>query len=229
MTITWYGQTCFRLQSPHFNLLIDPICSDSGKRSSFCGARIVVASRSLKQFPSGDVFLIDGPGEYERENVIVVGIAPTGLDEKNTKESVPPTLYILEVDGIRIAHINLETEKSLSDRDIESLGEIDIVMLPIGGRSSNAPPAKRAKRAHTSFSGDRQFLDGAAAGRIARAIDPKIVIPMGYDKGTKTKIDRVSLFLKAMGVGKITPFPKLVVKKKDLSTDEMKVVVLKPA
>jgi len=151
-----------------------------------------------------DVFCITGPGEYERENVFIQGITPTGNSERDENRS---TLYTVLVEGIRIAHLNLRSEATLSDKDIEQLGEVDILMLPVGDKKT--------------------YLPGAGAASITRSVGPKIVIPMSYAiPKLKVKLDKVEPFLKAIGVGKVDPIPKLVIKKKDLSEEEMKVVVL---
>ena len=92
---------------------------------------------------------------------------------------------------------------------MEAFGEVDILFLVVGSGS--------------------RFLDGGAASRVVRAIEPKIVIPMGYAiPGLKIKLDKVDGFLKAMGAGKVSPIPKAVLKKKDLAGEETKVIVLKP-
>jgi hypothetical protein len=44
----------------------------------------------------------------------------------------------------------------------------------------------------------------------------------------KIKIDGLDNFLKATGIKKIEPLPKLSIKKKDLSPEEAKIIVLKP-
>jgi L-ascorbate metabolism protein UlaG (beta-lactamase superfamily) len=59
-------------------------------------------------------------------------------------------------------------------------------------------------------------------------IEPKITIPMHYSlPKLKAKIDELDKFLKALGVKTIEPLPKLTIKKKDVSAEEAKIVVLK--
>jgi L-ascorbate metabolism protein UlaG (beta-lactamase superfamily) len=60
-------------------------------------------------------------------------------------------------------------------------------------------------------------------------IEPKIIIPMHYSlPKLKVKLDDLDKFLKTMGIRKIEPVPKLTVKKKDISEEEVKIVALKP-
>ncbi len=210
VVITWYGQTCFRIQNPHTHILVDPFGPGLGAGvARMGGARIVLVSTSaLLPSPKGEgIFVVSGPGEYERGNVVIRGIVPEGEVAKGGGER--PTLYVLECEGIRVAHCNLSSGSSFSDNDIEALGEVDILLIPTGG--------------------GKQFLDGASAAEITRAVEPKIVIPMAYAfPGLKIKLDKPDPFLKAMGVRKNIPQPKLVIKKKDITKEEIEVVVLKP-
>lgn len=208
MTITWYGQTCFRLQNPRSNILIDPFGSRLGLRSpKIGGARVVLVSgATLPKINGEETFFIFGPGEYERENAAIQGIASSGGAKEEENHS---TLYTLELENIRVAHLNLSSGSSFSDKDIEELGEIDVLLLPVGGK--------------------REFLDAAEAAEVVRTTEPKIVIPMAYAiPGLKVKLEKIDPFLRAMGAGKVVPQPKLVVKKKDLMEGETKIVVLKP-
>jgi len=209
MIISWYGQTCVRIQNPHINILIDPFGKSAGIRPPRTGGTDILLVSEPSMIPSGDspAFSVDGPGEYERQGIYIKGICPTSDQKAKKKEDIIPTLYILEAEGVRIAHFNLSSE--ISDKDIEAFGEVDILFLVVGSGS--------------------RFLDGGAASRVVRAIEPKIVIPMGYAiPGLKIKLDKVDGFLKAMGAGKVSPIPKAVLKKKDLAGEETKVIVLKP-
>lgn len=57
--------------------------------------------------------------------------------------------------------------------------------------------------------------------KTAVALEPAVIIPMGYDKNSLTQ------FLKEGGEEKVIPQEKFVVKKKDLEGKESEIVVLK--
>ena len=60
-------------------------------------------------------------------------------------------------------------------------------------------------------------------------IEPKIIIPMHYKiPKLKIELDGLDKFLKVMGIKSITPLPKLLIKKKDLIEEEVKIIVLNP-
>jgi len=85
------------------------------------------------------------------------------------------------------------------------LGEIDILILPVGSNSVLTPKL---------------------ASQIAHDIEPKIVIPSHYDTdGLKLPNEKVDVFLKNFG-GKAETMDKLIIKKKDLIQDKTQLVVL---
>ena len=91
---------------------------------------------------------------------------------------------------------------------MEELGEIDILILPVGGNT---------------------VLSASAASKIVNEIEPKIVIPSHYKiPGLIFDLDAIEKFIKEMG-GKKEEMEKLTVKKKELAEDEgTKVVILEP-
>ena len=66
------------------------------------------------------------------------------------------------------------------------------------------------------------------AAKVVNEIEPKIVIPSHYNTtGLKLPYDKVEGFIKEMG-GKSENIDKLLIKKKDLVPDQIKVIVLDP-
>ncbi len=64
-----------------------------------------------------------GAGEYEVAGVSIIGI--------KTDETV---VFVYEVDGLRICHLGNLTKK-LSDSKVSAIGDIDVLLLPIGPES----------------------------------------------------------------------------------------------
>ena len=72
-------------------------------------------------------------------------------------------------------------------------------------------------------------IGAKAAAKVISQIEPRIVIPMHYLlAGLKFKLDKVEEFLKEMGVKNVEAQNKFVVKDRDLSSEDMKVVLLNP-
>ena len=202
MTISWYGEACFLLESGGVRVLIEPPQKESGLNSPRLKSDILVYSKSRNSEGSPldgsetGTFVIDSPGEYEIKGINVLGIA----DEENT-------LYNIEIDGIKIAHLGF-LGKDLDDGKIALINDPDIVLVPIGNGT---------------------VLDAEKAMKLINKIEPSVAIPMLYDiKGLKIKRAPLSVFLKE-SEAKESSQPKLTIKKKDLIEEETKIVILEKA
>lgn len=223
MHILWKGQSCFQIivsqkAGEQVKIVIDPYSEEIGLKLPKLEADILLATHghydhnNFKEVDpsagSGQApFLIEGPGEYERKDIFVQGI-PSFHDEKEGKERGQNTIYTIEAEEMRLCHLGDFGQKELTSEQVEQIGEIDILMVPIGGVYT---------------------LDAKGASKIISQIEPRIAIPMHYYlPKLKVKIDGLEPFLKEMGHKSATPEPKLLVKKKDLITEETKIVVLQP-
>lgn len=119
MTISWYGEACFLLESGGLRILIEPPQKESGLNPPRLKSDILIYSRSGGARPV-ETFVIDGPGEYEIKGINILGIA----DEENT-------LYNIEIDGIKIAHLGF-LSKDLDNGKMALIDDPDIVLVPIG-------------------------------------------------------------------------------------------------
>ncbi len=99
-------------------------------------------------------------------------------------------------------------QKELSPEQLEAIGDVDILFVPVGGIYT---------------------IDAKEAADIVAAVEPKIAIPMHYALlKLKEKLAGVEEFLKIMGAKSVVPQEKLLVKAKDLSQEETQIVVLQP-
>jgi len=105
---------------------------------------------------------------------------------------------------ISVAHLS-DLSTTLSDDQIDRLGNVDILLIPIGGKDS---------------------LDTKKATEVISQIDPRIVIPMSYKiDGQKSDLNSVDDFLKNSGL-KSEKLEKLKIAKKDLMTEDTRIIVL---
>lgn len=81
---------------------------------------VVVTDHNVVKLVSSE-FVVDGPGEYEVEGVSIVGIHSEGVN----------TMYVIEIDGLRMAHLG-GLEHKLTQEQLEELGAIDVVMVAVG-------------------------------------------------------------------------------------------------
>lgn len=213
MVITWYGQACFKLQSGDLVVVIDPFSKEIGLTPPRFRSDVVLVTHqhhdhNNKENLAGEPFVVEGPGEYEARGVYVHGIE-TFHDDKEGKERGKNTVYKIEVEDMHIAHLGDFGESKMRDATLEQLGDVDILMIPVGGKYT---------------------IDAETAADVVKQIEPKLVIPMHYKvSGLKVTLDGVEQFLKEMGASKIEAQEKFTVKKKELGEDEKtRVVVLKP-
>lgn len=155
----------------------------------------------------GQAFVVGGPGEYEIKGVHIRGISSFHDGVGGAKRG-KNTIYHMEIDNLRLAHLG-DLGHTLSSGDIEELGEVDILFIPVGGTFT---------------------IDAKAAAQIVHDIEPAIVIPMHYQRaGLNSQVfgdlSPVRDFLKEMGKEGVVPQPKLSVTK-DKLPEEMQVVIL---
>lgn len=214
MTINWYGQSCFKVSSQggHLTLIIDPFDKSIGLTPPRGAADIVLVSHAHHDHDNikavaGEPFVISGPGEYEIKGVSVNGIA-SYHDDKEGAERGTNTIYLIEMDNLKLCHLGDFGQEKLSDNQLEAIGEIDVLMIPVGGKYT---------------------IGASAAAKMAKQIEPRLIIPMHY-KIPGLTVDGLAgaePFLKELGVEKKTAVDKLTLKEKDLSGKEMEVVLFK--
>jgi L-ascorbate metabolism protein UlaG (beta-lactamase superfamily) len=231
MQIIWHGQSCFEIiaakgKGEHVTVLIDPLDEDkTGLRTPKTDAQIVLLTNrdytanqsDIKKIAPG-AFIVDGPGEYEARGVYIQGTAaampapaPDDKEKKTKGKDVkinPVTIYTIEAEEMKLCHLGALTVAELPIDMIERIGNIDIMMSPVGnGRDLGAKEALK----------------------IISQIEPSLVVPMNYEI-PKLKLDAHGLpeFLKAAGLGSVEALPKLTIKKKEISPEEARIVILNP-
>lgn len=214
MVITWYGHSCFKIQSGELVLAIDPFAKDIGLTPPRFRADAVLITHGHSDHSNagaiaGEPFLISGPGEYELRGIIVRGIE-TFHDAKSGRTRGKNTAYVITLEDIRLLHLGDFGEAEMRDETLEEIGEVDVCMIPVGGVYT---------------------IDASAAARIVKQVEPRLVIPMHYrNPGLKFELEPVEKFLKEMGAGGTPAEDKLSLKKKDFTEGErIAVRVLKPA
>ena len=216
--IYWAGQSCFQIsvsnsRDSSADIVIDPFDEVTGLKLPNLSADILLVTHDHKDHNNikgikGTPFVIQGPGEYEIKEVFVQGI-PAFHDDKDGKEKGQNTIYAIETEEMRFCHLGDLGQKLLTDEQLEKIGRIDVLMIPVGGEYT---------------------IDSSTAQKIISQIEPKIVIPMHYAlPNSKDKLDDVSKFLKTMGKNSVTPQDKYVVKASTLPKEGvMEIVVLQP-
>ena len=207
MVITWHGQNCFKVAASRgkegsLALIIDLFSKETGLKPPKSDADVLIFSSIKEPQAEAGSFVITGPGEYDVKGAYIQGMAAPGKKEGGD------TIYVIDAEDMRLCHLGGIKQPELTSEQLEEIGEVDILFLPVGG-------------------GDG--LDAKGAIKIMSQIEPKITIPMNYKvPGLKEKADDLGEFLKALGIKSIPPQDKLSMKKRDLPADEAKIIVLNP-
>ncbi|HZM63825.1 MAG TPA: MBL fold metallo-hydrolase [Candidatus Saccharimonadales bacterium] len=157
MEIQFYGANCISLSTKQARIVVDDNIKNlrgnevlkSGDIALFTGSHSV---------PKDSVrLLIDQPGEYEIAGISIYGIAAQSHLEKENDKSA--TMYKILIDDTSIL-IAGHIYPDLSDTQLEAIGMIDIMVVPVGGNGFT--------------------LDPVGALKLIKKIEPKVVIPTHY-------------------------------------------------
>lgn len=179
--ITYKGANCVIISTKKSTLVADPKLSLVGLKDVAVKDVVEVATEERFVVPSADAKLvIDGPGEYEIGDFTLKSVGATRHIDAETAEQLA-TIYHIEVGDVRLALLG-NVAATLSEDQLEALGVVDILLLPVGGGGYT--------------------LDATAATTLVRQIEPKVVIPLHYaDGGLKYEVpqDSLELFTKELG------------------------------
>lgn len=202
MHISWLGSTSIKIQAKPFDeditIVIDPYKPNDGVFPRSLTPHIALYTRGEDGSVtlSGNPFILSTPGECETKGVLM-----TAISGKNGVS----TLIRIDAEQLSLAHLG-RTKEPLTEEQLEVLGDVDILCIPVGG--------------------GEDCYDAETAVKMVNAIEPRIVIPIAFRSDNDPKADPVETFLKEMGLPRGPEEKKVIIKKKDLPQEETKVVVL---
>lgn len=213
MVITHHGGQCFKVTFGDLTLAFDPIAKGGSLPSVRFGADIALISRNhvdmngVDEVTYGDKapFVISGPGEYERSGIVVQGfLSQSDYGLAQGIDHAVNTLYAVDIEDMTLVHLGALADADLSQEARESIDEIDVLFVPVGGDGVLTP---------------------AKAHELVVALEPKIIIPMHWSGMGAPK--SLEAFLKEMGTASET-VDKLTLKKKDLVGRDGSILVVTP-
>lgn len=214
MQIIWNGLSCFEIitntSEGEVTVVTDPYDNATGLRfPRTLEANVVLVSHNEEDANNlsaiaGTPKVIDMPGEFEVKNVFMFGIdAPLKREVK--AKHISNCLFRVESEGIHIAHLG-SLDRALTDKELQELENIDILMIPVGGG---------------------RVLTPKLAAEVIAQIEPRVVIPMTYElPNVKESLLPLSAFLKEMAGTKREEMNKYKVARKDLPEEDMLIVIL---
>lgn len=156
MELTYHGANYVELATKQARLGIDPIVPGLSLNRDRLDIVAYTSEQTATSVKEGQLLLAT-PGEYEARGISIHGISARSHSDEEGKHSA--TMFRIVSQGVRlgvVGHIYPE----LSDDQLEALGMVDVLVIPVGGSGYT--------------------LDAEGAARVVRAIEPKVVIPTHY-------------------------------------------------
>lgn len=198
MDVQFYGANCVVFANKELRIVVDDTLAQLGGKSVTKADDVVLFTGTHEALAVQPKMVIDMPGEYEVANISIVGIpARSHLAEDEDDRSA--TIYKItagEMVYVVLGHIYPQ----LSDDQLEAIGMVDVLFVPVGGHGFTVDPVGALK--------------------LTRTIDPKVVIPTHYgDKSLNYEVPQTSLedALKEIAMEPKEKTDKLKLKSTDLA------------
>ena len=179
--IEYKGGNSLIMSSKKTTLVVDPKASLVGLKDLKVKDAVELATEARFRINEGEAsVVIEGPGEYEVGDFTIHGVAATRHIDTSDQEKLA-TAYRIEAGDVRVALLG-NIDSKLSEEQLETLGVVDLLVLPVGGGGYT--------------------LDATSAATIVRQVEPKAVVPIHYaDSGLKYEVpqDSVEVFTKELG------------------------------
>ncbi|MBM3306864.1 MAG: MBL fold metallo-hydrolase [Candidatus Eisenbacteria bacterium] len=214
MRITWLGHASFLIETADGTRVI----TDPFEAGSYEGAvgyepiceRADIVTVSHEHADHNAVGCVTGGPEIVREagertvrGVTVRGV-PSYHDDSRGRERGANTMFVIEADGLRVAHLG-DLGHQLSADEAKAVGRVDVLLAPVGGHFTIGPEDAK---------------------RVVERLGARVVIPMHYKTDVLGfPIRPVDDFLKLMGRVERPGRRSLEVRSED-TAGETKVVVL---
>ena len=205
MEIQYFGGNCIKISTKKANLVIDDTIKALGGNDVATPGSIVAYTGQPGE-PKDPKFLIARPGNYEIADMAITGVAARAHMDEDGKSTA--TMYRIVAEDLRIAVVGHVFPK-LSEAQLEALGVIDVLVIPVGGHGFT--------------------LDPTGALEVIKEIDPKIVIPTNYaDSKLSYEVPALSLdeALKGLAMEAKQTVSKLKIKPADLLTEQAQLIVV---
>ena len=173
MEVRWLGHSCFKLTHQGHSVVIDPYQPGSvpGLRDIQETADMVLCSHAHFDHNYADGVAIGPDAKPAFFDVTAINVCH---DDKDGTLRGLSDIYLIEVDGWRIAHFGDIGCALTADQKI-MLQNLDLALIPVGGYYT---------------------IDGLQAAELVKELSPRTVIPMHYTGDTYgfDEIARVETF-----------------------------------
>lgn len=167
MKLTWLGHACFQIERDGYILVIDPYADGTvpGLKPVGASAHRVLCSHGHSDHAGQEAVTL----LPRAEETLHVEVLDTFHDDAGGTLRGPNKFFLITGGNQKVAHLG-DLGCGLTDDQKEKLQDLDVLLIPVGGFYT---------------------IDGAQAAKIARELNPRIVIPMHY-RGEAFGFDKIS-------------------------------------
>jgi L-ascorbate metabolism protein UlaG (beta-lactamase superfamily) len=205
MDMQFYGANTIVLSNKSNRVVIDDNLATLGTKSITKAGDICLFTHGHEVVNVEPKIIVDMPGEYEVSNISIFGIQTRAHIDEEGKRSA--TMYKITWGDVRVL-VTGHVFPKLSDDQLESIGIVDVMFVPIGGNGYT--------------------LDAVGALQLIKQVEPKIVVPTHYnDSHLKFEVPQAELddALKSMAMEPKERVAKFQFKPSEV-TDTTQLVVL---
>ena len=159
LKLTWLGHACFALEAENYRILLDPYAPG------------YVPGLGMVKTSANKVLCSHQHADHAWQGIPVplneihcpftITAIPSFHDDAMGSKRGLNTIHVIEYNGLRVAHLG-DLGHDLDDDQIEELGPLDAVLIPVGGTYT---------------------LNCQQASDLADRLQVKTVIPMHYRRG----------------------------------------------
>lgn len=217
--IQYFGHACFRLRGREGIVVCDPYDRSVGPDLGRPTAHIVTVSHNhpghnntaaVRPVRDQEVFVVDGPGEYEVKGILITGVR-THHDNQKGATHGHNTVYVIRLDDVVFCHLG-DLGHDLSQSQLEEIGSVDVLMVPVGGDET---------------------IDSSQAMNVVSQIEPRVIIPMHYaieQSSFVRNLSPLSTFTHELGLKDVDVHEKVSITPSSLpgEDDETRIMVMRP-
>ena len=192
LEIEYKGANSVIITGKDASLWVDPL-SNSQSYKPLKGTTVYLGTedRFLPKVAE-DELVLEGPGEYESGPFWIHGVAAQRHID-TAEQGKHATIYRVDVGEFRVAVLG-NIDPTLSEEQLEVLGTVDFLIIPVGGGGYT--------------------LDASSAAKLVRQIEPNVVIPVHYaGQGNNYEVpqEAVDTFVHELGAP-VETMPKVKMK-----------------
>jgi len=209
MTIQYFGHSFFKIETKNGIIALNPYNEVKNIKPPRFKADLLLISENSEFYNNkkvilGEPFVLEEPGEIEKNNIFVKGIF--NFLKKRENQEIVNIIFRIDAEEISLGIITDFSEKLIKDVIFEELSSIDIFFMPVNKNSS---------------------LEIEKVSSVLNQIEPKIFIPLFYyPLGFEKKPEEIyeKFFKEIKKKGEVQE--KLTLKKSQIPL-ETKIIILK--